>query len=106
MAREQLKTLTEPMYYVLLALTEERHGYGIMQCITEMTEGRVAVGAGTLYTLLGRFEKEDIIKQVREEDRKKIYVLTPKGKILLNEEYKRLCQLVADGKMHCEGEME
>lgn len=98
MAREQLKTLTEPMYYVLLALTREQHGYGIMQCIEGLTDGRVQVGAGTLYALLSRFEGEGIIRQVREEDRKKIYLITAKGTEVLMEEYVRLEQLVSDGK--------
>lgn len=48
MARKRLETLTEQMFYVLLSLREERHGYGIMQAITELTAGRVSVGAGTL----------------------------------------------------------
>ena len=34
MARKRLETLTEQMFYVLLSLREERHGYGIMQAIT------------------------------------------------------------------------
>ena len=97
MAREQLKTLTEPMYYILLSLTEQRHGYGIMQAVDQMTKGRVSIGAGTLYALLGRFEKENIIVQVRKEDRKKIYSLTSKGRQLLTEEFNRLNQLVLDG---------
>ena len=46
MARKKLETLTEQMFYVLLALREERHGYGIMQAIAELTGGRVSVGAG------------------------------------------------------------
>ena len=58
MARKRLETLTEQMFYVLLSLREERHGYGIMQAITELTGGRVSVGAGTLYALLERFEKD------------------------------------------------
>ena len=57
MAREQFQTLTEPMYYILLSLLRDNHGYGIMQMVEELTEGRVAIGAGTLYSLLGRFEK-------------------------------------------------
>ena len=53
MARKRLETLTEQMFYVLLSLRGERHGYGIMQAITELTGGRVSVGAGTLYAPLG-----------------------------------------------------
>lgn len=97
MAREQLKTLTEPMYYILLALTKERHGYGIMQAITEHTEGRVTVGAGTLYALLSRFENEGIIMQTREVERRKLYCLTQHGEEVLTREYTRLNQLVKDG---------
>ena len=59
MARKRLETLTEQMFYVLLSLRGERHGYGIMQAITELTGGRVSVGAGTLYALLERFVKTD-----------------------------------------------
>lgn len=69
MARAQLKTLTEPMYYILLSLLKENHGYGIMQMVSELTGGRVVIGAGSLYSLLSRFENEGIIIQVAEENR-------------------------------------
>lgn len=98
MAREQLKTLTEPMYYILLSLLKENHGYGIMQMVDQLTEGRVTIGAGTLYSLLSRFEKEGIITQVAEENRRKIYKITRRGAELLQEEYTRLNLLVQDGK--------
>ncbi|MGN0659503.1 MAG: PadR family transcriptional regulator [Emergencia sp.] len=98
MAREQLKTLTEPMYYILLSLLKENHGYGIMQMVEELTDGRVAIGAGTLYSLLSRFEKEGFINQVAEEHRRKIYLITEKGETLLQEEYTRLNYMVEDGK--------
>lgn len=98
MARKQLKTLTEPMYYILLALTSPKHGYGIMQQVDEQTGGRVKIGAGTLYNLLARFEEEGIIQQVAEQDRRKIYQLAGKGLDILQDEYKRLKQLIADGQ--------
>ena len=100
MAREQLKNLTEPMYYILLVLQRENHGYGIMQEVEELTGGRVAIGAGTLYTLLGRFEKEEIIQQVSEEDRRKTYIITDKGRQLLDEEIQRLRMLLEDGQTY------
>ncbi|MBQ6899587.1 MAG: helix-turn-helix transcriptional regulator [Firmicutes bacterium] len=103
MAREQLKNLTEPMYYILLALQRENHGYGIMQEIEELTGGRVIVGAGTLYTLLGRFEKEEIIEQVAEEERRKTYIITEKGRQLLDEEIQRLRMLLADEETYRKG---
>ena len=97
MARKKLDTLTEPMYYVLLALTEERHGYGIMQYVSQLTDGRVGIGAGTLYALLSRFEKEHLIHATKEEEKRKYYQLTDEGRKALAEEFERLRRQVADG---------
>lgn len=99
MARKQLQNLTEPMYYILLNLIEPIHGYGIMKKISEMTNGRVKIGAGTLYSLLSRFEKEDIVIRVSVEEKRKIYKLTDKGKDILIQEHIRLKQLVLDGDL-------
>ena len=41
--------LTEPVYYILLSLLTPMHGYGIMQNVKKLTNGRVNIGAGTLY---------------------------------------------------------
>ncbi|MCD4715022.1 MAG: PadR family transcriptional regulator [Clostridiales bacterium] len=97
MAREQLKTLTESMYYILLTLLKPQHGYGIMQEVDSITKGRVKVGAGTLYNLLSRFEEEEIITQVVEDNRKKVYLISEKGLTILRAEHQRLNQLVEDG---------
>lgn len=97
MARKKLDTLTEQMYYVLLSLTEERHGYGIMQYVTELTGGRVSVGAGTLYALLARFETEGLIEASGERENRKYYRLTGDGRRALDEEYDRLRRQMADG---------
>lgn len=96
MARRKLDTLTEPMYYVLLALRKERHGYGVMQYITQLTAGRVTVGAGTLYALLDRFEKEKLIQRTRAEDSRKYYQLTAGGERVLRQEYERIRRQAAD----------
>lgn len=58
MAREQFQNLTEPMYYILLSLLEERCGVDIMESVEEISRGRVKVGPGTLYALLARFERK------------------------------------------------
>lgn len=97
MARQKLDTLTEQMYYVLLALTEERHGYGVMQAAAQLTNGRVNIGAGTLYALLARFEQEGLIRATREQDNRKYYLLTEEGRTILDNEFDRLRRQVADG---------
>lgn len=100
MARKQLETLTEQMYYLLLALRAARtarHGYAIMQDVRELTGGRVQIGAGTLYTLLSRFEEEGYIRLVQEGDSaRKEYVLTEEGVALFEKERARLRRVLAD----------
>ncbi len=98
MSREQLQTLTEPMYYLLLAMRKPRHGYDAMQYIEHVTKGRVHIGAGTMYALIARFEKEKILCQKAEEGRRKIYGLTPKGEKLLRDEISRLFRMLADAQ--------
>lgn len=105
MARQSFKTLTEPMYYILLSLTTPRHGYGIMQHIDQITNGRVKVGAGTLYALLSRFEKEKLIESLENTDGKKPYRLTSDGLDLLKTEHHRLIQQVQDGMKEVGGNL-
>ena len=81
MAREQFQTLTEPMYYILLALLEECCGVDIMEKVNALSHGRVQVGPGTLYAMLARFEA--IISSVSQQatvERNLILSLTQAGK--------------------------
>ena len=96
MARKKLDTLTEPMYYILLALRSERHGYGIMKYVSALTDGAVNIGAGTLYALLERFEKDGLIGLSRVEDGRKYYRLAPKGARVLEREYRRIRRQASD----------
>ena len=64
MAREPLRVLTEPMFYVLLSLLrQERCGTEIMQYTDDTTAGRVTLGPGTLYTILAKFQEERLIEE-------------------------------------------
>ena len=104
MARKKLESLTEPMYYVLLALYKEpRHGYGIMQYVNQLTQGRVAVGAGTLYALFARFEEEQLIILTHTKEGRKYYALSDKGKRTLQAEFDRLNHQLTDGAQVLEG---
>ncbi|MGG7176674.1 PadR family transcriptional regulator [Clostridium paraputrificum] len=102
MAREQFQNLTEPMYYILMSLLSESCGVDIMSNVDKISNGRVRVGPGTLYALLGKFEKENIIKETEVIGRKRSYIITDKGLEILNKEYKRLMILVKDGKSFLE----
>ena len=103
MAREQFQTLTEPMYYILLALTEECCGVDIMEKFRDISRGRVRVGPGTLYAMLSRFEENDMIRKTAEEGRKKSYIITETGKQMLGEEQERLKTMIRDGEEYWDG---
>jgi len=98
MAREQFQTLTEPMYYILLALTEECCGVDIMEKVKTISRGRVLVGPGTLYAMLARFEENGIVKMTTSEGRRKSYIITEIGREMLQKEYDRLMVMVKDGE--------
>ena len=102
MAREQFQTLTEPMYYILLALTEECCGVDIMEKVRGLSGGRVRVGPGTIYAMLGKFEEKHIIRKTGEEGRRKSYIITDEGKEMLKREYERLNRMAEDGKSRIE----
>ncbi|GAA0801733.1 PadR family transcriptional regulator [Faecalicatena orotica] len=98
MAREQFQTLTEPMYYILLALLEECCGVDIMDKVEKISKGRVKVGPGTLYAMLSKFEKNKIIRLTEEEGRRKSYIITESGMKMLKKEYDRLKIMTGDGR--------
>ena len=86
--------LTESTYYILLALLEPLHGYGVMQKVEAMSEGMVKIGPGTLYGAFQALEKEGLIVKVGEEERRKIYDLTGKGRQVLKKQVERLALMV------------
>ena len=90
MARKEFETLTPQMFYILLSLYEPICGLEIMEKVNEMTEGDVRVGAGTLYALLPRFENIGYIQLLKEENKRKIYIITQKGKERLELEKERM----------------
>lgn len=90
--------LTESTSYILLALNEPLHGYALMQKVEIMSQGTVRIGPGTLYGAFSQLEKEGLIDMVREEDRRKSYLLTQKGKLVLQEHLRRMEILVRNGR--------
>lgn len=72
------------------------HGYAIIQFVEEVTNGRVLLGAGTLYGALSSLEQKGWIKLQSTEStsRKKVYLITPSGKEAVQTEIDRLHQLI------------
>lgn len=96
MAREKFKTLTEQMYYTLIALQEELCGVDVMEAVRRMTDNRIRLGPGTLYTLLGDFQKAGLIAETQSNGGKKNYQITEDGRKLLLREHRRHLLLIED----------
>ena len=99
MAGQENLALTEGVYYILLALTQPLHGYGIMQRVEEMSGGRLRMAAGTLYGALSSLQEKGWIRGVgTQEGRRKEYVLTEAGRAALEADLRRLTELVENGR--------
>jgi DNA-binding PadR family transcriptional regulator len=96
--------LTEAIYYVLLALQEPMHGYGIMQKTSTMSNGRLILSAGTLYGAISNLLDKGWILPCGEssdtDGRRKLYQITEEGQEVLLAELERLEELVENGRMN------
>lgn len=97
--------LTEGVYYILLSLMKPIHGYGIMQNVEQLSNGRVRLAAGTLYGAINTLLEKGWIKAVsmEKESRKKEYLITEAGREALKAEVERLNELLVNGKRILEG---
>ena len=99
MPKKAMDILTESMFYVLMAFYHgPRCGTDAADFIEQRTHGRVLMGPATLYTILGKFEKEKYIREILVEGRKRTYRITEKGRSAYEEELRRLKQCIADAE--------
>ena len=97
--------LTEAVYYILLSLYSPLHGYGIMQKVEDLSEGRVKLAAGTLYGAIGALLEKGWISALsgKANSRKKEYKITASGKKAAANELLRLQELLANGELIIKG---
>lgn len=96
MKRDKNLPLTETVYYILLSLLEPAHGYFIMQKIEELSAGQVRIAAGTLYGAIQNLVKLKYIKPIDSNDsRRKIYVITDKGREILLLDFERMRHMIS-----------
>lgn len=98
MGEAKHQPLTEGVFYILLSLYTPLHGYGIMQKTKAMTNGRVKIGAGTLYGAINSLLTKGFIEEYNSEPQKKEYVITEAGRLVVEAEVKRLRELVINGE--------
>lgn len=97
-----LSPLTESTYYILISLVDPLHGYGIIQKVRKLSKERIILAPGTLYGVLQNLLKHQLISLVEEEyegRHKKIYQITPQGKMLARFEIMRFQEMTQHGKI-------
>lgn len=92
----RMEQLTDSMFYIMAALTKPRHGYAIMNLIEETTKGAVIIGPASMYTIIKKLLKQEwIYLHDGSDSRRKTYLLTEKGRDVLNEDVKLRKRMIA-----------
>ncbi len=93
---QKFSPLTEASFFILLALNEPNHGYGIIKYVEEKTDGRLKLAPGTLYGVITTFLRNKLIslEKIEGPKKKKTYRTTELGFTLLNHEVSRLKEMV------------
>jgi DNA-binding PadR family transcriptional regulator len=101
-----MKPLTPAVFHILLALSAgERHGYAIMREVEAETGNSFTMGPGTLYGTLVRMLDAGLVEESGErrdpemnEERRRYYRITSKGRRAAVDEAKRLDALVRSAR--------
>ena len=103
MAKKALEPMTEPMFYVLLCFHKKAMcGTEISDYVRNLTDERVRLGPGTLYSILSTFQEEGLIEKMDAEGRRIPYRITEKGELLFAEEIARLKKCLEDAEREFE----
>ena len=85
--------MTPAVLHILLSLvSEDRHGLSIAADVKDFTQGRLALGPGTLYGTIKRLLDAGLIQDLGapqgedDDPRRRYYRITPKGRRALEAE--------------------
>lgn len=98
--------LTPAMFQMLLALGDgEKHGYAILKDVEQQTNGEVRLNTGTMYAIIKRLLSEGIIEECHsrpavehDDQRRRYYRLTARGRELTIAEAERMEKLIATAR--------
>ena len=88
--------MTETAFYILLALLEPRHGYGITKFVEDLAEGRIKLGSGTIYGTLTKLTRDGLIEIYDNSDKRTVYRITDSGREILHAESERMRSVYED----------
>jgi DNA-binding PadR family transcriptional regulator len=97
-----LLPLPPATFHILMAVADDdRHGYAIIQDVSERTNGELKLSAGTLYRSIQRMLEQGLLIETRErpspeldDERRRYYRITAHGQAVAHAETRRLTQLV------------
>ncbi len=100
---EIAQPLTPAVFQVLLSLAEgDKHGYAILKDVEDHSGGDVRLSTGTLYAIMKRLLAEGLIQELRnrppayqDDQRRRYYRLTPRGRDVAVAEAERMEKLIA-----------
>ena len=86
---------TEQVFLILTALADRpRHGYGIVQEVDQISQGRMRLKVGTLYGALDRLTAEGLLEPDHDEVEsgrlRRFYRLTEQGVAALSQDAERM----------------
>jgi DNA-binding PadR family transcriptional regulator len=98
--------LTSAMLQVLVALADgEKHGYAVIKEVARRTDGKVQLRAGTLYAVIKRCVEDGLIVEsasrpdpALDDERRRYYRLTDRGRAVAVAEADRLAETVAQAR--------
>ena len=89
-------------FLILLALAEgERHGYGLIQDLEQLSDGQVRIDPANLYRSLRRLARDGLVTDLGRrsaevgDERRRYYAITAIGRRLASAEAERLDRLTA-----------
>ena len=99
--------LTSAEFQVLVALADgEKHGYAIGKEVAQRTDGQVQLRAATLYTVIKRLLEAGLIDEKVgrpdpsvDDERRRYYRLTPRGRKAAEGEAERLEQTARQARV-------
>ena len=104
--------LSTATFHVLLALAlEDLHGYGVIQEVQKLSQGKYRIGPGTLYDNLKKLLNCGWVEDYEEackpgDDPRRMYRLTSDGRSTLGADVSRMKKIVrlADRRLTAKGE--
>jgi len=102
------------VFLILLALADgDAHGYRLRQAVVAKSHGTVKLDPGSLYRLIAKLFDDGLVAETAapasadsDDERRRYYTLTRKGRAVLAAETERMAELVkasravADGPRH------